>query len=48
MLTMSIRAKDGERFVVAITRDQKNVIDLWAKKKEKLTSAVASYLPEWL
>lgn len=45
---MVIREKCGEIFVITITRDQKNVIELWIKKKHKKNaSAVASHLRTW-
>ena len=46
---MDVKAEEGERFAVTMTRNWRNVMELWVKKKlKKHDSVVASHLPAWL
>ena len=48
-LIMDLRADDGERFAITITKNWQGVSELWVKKKHKKhASVVVSYLPAWL
>ena len=48
-LIMDIRTEESERFTINMTRNWKNAMELWVKKKyKKDASTVARHLLSWL